>query len=54
MKGSLLIIFFAIALYSCNSSPSKVKTVPGAGSEHLYELMDEDSTAQKADTPSAP
>ena len=51
MKIKLLIAVFAsVALYSCNSAPSKVKAVPGAGSEQLYDLMDEDTSGTKADT----
>ncbi|HYD21567.1 MAG TPA: hypothetical protein VEB40_08835 [Flavipsychrobacter sp.] len=49
MKLKLIIAAFALILAGCGGSTTP-KAVPGAAGGHLYDLMDEDSTEQKADT----
>lgn len=48
----LFIIFAGLIMLSSCGNASAPKVIPGAGGGHLYELMEEDSTA--IDTPSAP
>lgn len=49
----IIIAIASIILTSCGGNASAPKVVPGAGGTQLYEMMEEDSTEIKADTPQA-
>jgi hypothetical protein len=49
MRTILIVIAVSVALNSCGSGAA-TKAVPGAGGDHLYDLMDEDTTEQKLDS----
>ena len=49
MRMILFVAILAATFSSCGSGGA-TKAIPGAGGDHLYELMDEDSTELKADS----